>query len=303
MRQSIDRVPATIGVGEFRERYYDPEIPVVVTGTPVPRDECLSSQHLKKVFGQARKVAAWHEVPLPEDDSDFPMPDLLKGLIRVVKPNLRGTPMRVWLHPGGHVSMYHYDGNSIHVFNQQARGRKRWTIISPDTPLPVVPFAFFSVALRSFEPDSAIHDFYEFETGPGDMLFLPRYWCHRVESLDSVNVNINWVWTPPTPNQTALGKRESEMLKARLLLKHLNRFTRAPVLLESYGGVGWELAREYARGVSVPGAVSRILKELSGYPRYLAKKKLMSREARDFTASRFAVPDEDADKDEARSDG
>jgi len=289
----MDRVSAAISVEEFREHYYDPEIPVVVTGTTVPRDECLSSQHLKKEFAQARKGAAWHEAPLPGDDSDFPMPHLLKRLIDAVKPNLRGTPMRVWLHPGGHVSMYHYDGNSIHVFSQQARGRKRWTIISPDTPLPAVPFAFFSVVLRSFQPDPAIHDFYEFDTGPGDMLFLPRYWCHRVESLASVNVNINWVWTPPAPNQTALGKRESEMLKARLLLRYLNRFTRAPVLLESYGGVGWDLVREYARDVSITAAFSRIVKELSGYPRYLAKKELMSREISDFTASRFAVPDED----------
>ena len=196
--------------------------------------------------------------------------------------------MRLFMQPKGHKTLYHYDGNSLHGFNLQMKGKKHWYLISPHTPLDSAPLMFVSLVSRDFMPDVQIHDYYDFETGVGEMLFLPRYWVHSVSTLAEENINYNWVVTPMFPNhESPLGKRESELLFLRKKLPFINKF-----LVDDfgkYGGKGEVITERYVKDVGFLRLLTRIGKELSVVPKTLFLLKEIKSMADDFEKNNFKV--------------
>jgi hypoxia-inducible factor 1-alpha inhibitor (HIF hydroxylase) len=127
----------------------------------------------------------------------------------------------VWMGKPGLITHTHYDAQ--HNFFVQLQGRKRFTLLPPHataadgSPLPVFPclhphFGHLAPApsehvLPLFEP---VHDntststssslslplAYIAELGAGDMLVVPSFWWHHVETLEaSVSVNV-WSTAP-----------------------------------------------------------------------------------------------------------
>jgi hypothetical protein len=211
----------------FEAEFYAPEQPVIlrnVHGTSLDVDTLCRELDARIARDPlAREQMLWYDVS-PEVLQDLcATPEVVAERLDERISFLRKNFLRVWFSHGGHKTPWHYDGRSLHVFNLQLRGRKRWKIVAPESPLMCLPFT--SVCLFQ-QYELAGHRYYEFETHEGDMLFLPRYWFHYVESLDTKNVNVNWVMTPrKVAGRTAGARREAEIVWLREKLR--------PVLPES----------------------------------------------------------------------
>jgi hypothetical protein len=132
------------------------------------------------------------------------------------------------------------------------------------------------------------HNGYEFETHPGEMLFLPRYWIHKVYSLDEINLNLNWVCTPKNPNiQSKLGKREIEILTLRKTFPYLNKFFHED--FKNYGGEGKELIKNYTKKSSFINIIFRIFKEILVLPRTIFFAKNVKKQAKKFENNNFDI--------------
>jgi len=129
----------------------------------------------------------------------------------------------------GYITWTNDDGrDSKDALNVQLKGKKRFVLLSPETPLGC--YAFSHYVRRFYEGMRALdahHDYTVFDLAAGDMLFLPRYWFHTVESQEEININLNWLWTdldtPVVPSsRTAI--RERECVAVRLWVRRtINR--------------------------------------------------------------------------------
>lgn len=290
MEMTIDRVSINdLTYDDFVKIYLDPQKPVVIEDVFSFDQEKLTPEYVKEQFlDENRREAGWFDSPLIDNDI-IKIPEIVKKILNRDDMAVRPTPMRLFMQPGGHVTLPHYDGNSLHGLNLQVIGQKKWIIISPNTPLPNIPFMFAAMVDSSFEYDPKKYDFYEFNTKSGDMLFLPRYWYHEVHSLDKVNFNVNWVFTQTTPDEsTVLGKREVEIVKIRKSWPLINKAF-FPDEFSSYGGQGQPLIDAYSKGVGSVRMFVRLLKEVSGYPTLLVKAKKIKARAAEFYTNNFNV--------------
>lgn len=134
------------------------------------------------------------------------LPSLLEDLRFAPYPPLeRFAERSFWMGPPGTVTQLHMD-RAQNLYAQFV-GRKRWLLFSPEKARAMQPLrihwaaslcghelgkdALGLLARRGVTPD---HDF---EVRPGDVLFLPYGWWHRVETVElSVAANY-WWWTLP----------------------------------------------------------------------------------------------------------
>ena len=185
------------GAQRFRNDFYRAEEPVLfrqaarAAGTAEEICRLLND----RIAADDRKTERimWYDVREQLLEEICGTPPVISELMNERDAFLRENCVRIWFNPRGHLSPWHYDGHSLHVFNLQLKGRKRWTIVSPDTPLTCMPFnntcLFNQYSLKGKR-------YYEFTLEEGDLVFLPRYWYHLVRSEDEMNVNVNWVLMP-----------------------------------------------------------------------------------------------------------
>ncbi len=290
MKLEIDKINLSeLSHEEFVEKYLLQEKPLVIQQVMTFDKTVLTSKYILENFtNENKREAGWFDADLV-DDKAIKIPELVKSILERQDMSVRESPMRLFMQPGGHVTLPHYDGNSLHGLNQQIIGKKRWIVTSPNTPLPNIPFMFACLVGKKFKYDPDIHDFYDFETEPGDLLFLPRYMIHEVHSLESVNLNLNWVCTPTFPNESnLLGLREVEIVKLRKTLPFINKAF-FPDEFTNYGGRGQELIDKYSKNVSNFRMFKRLIKELAGYPRLLLLAKELKERANEFSNNNFNV--------------
>jgi hypothetical protein len=117
----------------------------------------------------------------------------------------------LWISGSGLTVGLHFD--PADNLNFQLTGRKAFWIFPPGTrpyyPLPMFSqTAHISGVFRSglnsdlrafprFDPRAGIR----LELEPGDILYLPAYWWHQVESLGHENLNLNFWWFPTLGKQ------------------------------------------------------------------------------------------------------
>jgi hypothetical protein len=89
--------------------------------------------------------------------------------------------VHLWLGKKGVVACTHYDAK--HNLYLQVFGRKRFEIAPPDMVRDCKPFPKFHPHARQCResPRSML----VVDLNPGDLLYLPPFWLHRVESLDT----------------------------------------------------------------------------------------------------------------------
>jgi len=222
MRFDIPRVPFNIRPETFHRHCYEPRRPVVIEGVgrDWPATRHWSREYLERQLERSGSSAArklfWWDI----DDSlladDLPRVEVIEALRERQRPNERARSRRLWMSNGGERTPWHYDGNSLEVFNAQIVGRKRFTLVSPETPIQAQSFSLFGKNPDA-QPETLLtedHDYTTFDLEPGDLLYLPRHWFHFVESLDPFNANINWVWTDLRSGslETPVGKRERDLV-------------------------------------------------------------------------------------------
>jgi len=288
MKLEIDKIPLSeISYDTFVENYLIPEKPLIITGIKSRENQEITSEYVKKYFQDiSQKSIGWYDAPL--NLSDKTLPSFLHQVFAREDISLRTLPMRIFMQPSGHKTLYHYDGNSLHGFNLQIKGKKHWYLISPHTPTDFAPLMFVALVGKSFIPDADKYDYYEFETSAGEMLFLPRYWVHSVSTRAEENINYNWVMTPTFPNNTSpLGRRESELLFLRKKIPFINRFL--VDAYDEYGGAGETIIEEYIKDIGYIRMCIRIAKEIAQIPKTLLLFKEIKRMASEFEKNNFKV--------------
>jgi hypothetical protein len=172
-----------------------------------------SEEQIQIVLGAGGATQYWHH--LPRDQSwavDTPTPGWLQAywMKREQRLSLE-RPLRFWQAQGGHQTPWHYDGNALDVVNVQLAGAKRFTLAPPERELPWIRF----LPVSTLGYDDADVPTQETVLNAGDLLYIPRFWSHRVQALEAVNRNVNWVWTDSEfAADSAVARREAERLAA-----------------------------------------------------------------------------------------
>ena len=231
MKKTIDRLHSSdVTPAKFHKLYFLPERPVVLK--QVCRDwlasENWTPDFLKKetLSGQLLKERYWYETRPGYERQAYQIPDVVTQSLSSEHSYIRETFVRIFANAKGNVTPFHNDANLLFVFSVQLKGRKKWRIVSTDTPIPKysftqIPFLDFNKT-PDIEEISKKYDIYEFDLEEGEMLFLPHLWSHHVESLEDWNVNLNWVGTKNNHHvHTSSFTREKELLS---LFSRLNRF-------------------------------------------------------------------------------
>lgn len=96
---------------------------------------------------------------------------------------------RLWVHKKNNFTRNHYDGNGIEVLNISLEGKKRFYLASPSKEFTKFPLSNIST---DSNPDDSNYD-YIIDLYPGDLLYIPSYWWHKVLTLeDSINLNFHF---------------------------------------------------------------------------------------------------------------
>lgn len=101
---------------------------------------------------------------------------------------------RLWKHNKGVFTAWHYDGNGADLFNVSLKGSKDFYLAPPNS-LPVWPLSNVVVAYP-FKESIRIRLL------PGEMLYIPAYWFHKVITLEDDTLNMNYIFF--NKNQEAL---------------------------------------------------------------------------------------------------
>lgn len=120
-----------------------------------------------------------------------------KGLVNSIdKGNLSLWSPMIWMSHPGVISQTHYDTqNNIFL---QIFGKKKFVLFSPDDSVKLYQYPLIHLSYRQsqiiFNQEMSSAEYlnkyptlqnitaYEVNVGPKDMLFIPPYWSHRVES-------------------------------------------------------------------------------------------------------------------------
>lgn len=113
----------------------------------------------------------------------------------------------------GNVTPAHYDEQQN--FFAQIKGHKRCILFPPDQFECLYPYPVHHPCDRQSQVDFDNPDYekcpdfknivgYETVVGPGDVLYIPMYWWHHIESLlnGGVTITVNF-WAPPHPERSS----------------------------------------------------------------------------------------------------
>ncbi|MFZ0485901.1 MAG: cupin-like domain-containing protein [Arenicellales bacterium] len=215
----MSAIPAgdEIGVREIQDDFdaaLSSRTPFVVRGAA--RDWPVRSWTMEKLeatIGVSDSNQYWHHLPRDRFYAEeVPCPDWLSAHWeeRAHRLSLE-RPLRFWQAEGGHQTPWHYDGNALDVVNVQLAGSKRFTLAPPNRELPWIRF----LPVSTLAYDDADVPMQQVILNAGDLIFIPRFWSHRVQALETVNRNVNWVWTDSEfTADSAVAVREAERLAA-----------------------------------------------------------------------------------------
>ncbi len=296
MQLTIDRLPVT-DISRFFAECYEREKPVLLTGVELTDTErCRDYARLLANHADAQRVSGHVALPLELTGMPYPAIPLVDSVMSRNGIALKPSPVKVWMQPRGHTTLLHYDGNSLSGLNLQLHGRKRWLLVSPHTPPPLKPLSYLSLTNETFTPHKDRHDYYTFETEPGDLLYLPRYWAHRVRALESDSANLNWVWTSLQPNlQSRVGRRECALLKLKTMIPPLSRMAHPRISPLHYGDGGPTLLRNYTDAVDPLMLLETAIREVISATRIPFYQRSVARQHRQLVANNFRREDQPAE--------
>jgi hypothetical protein len=202
LAQRIGSRPVTVGVSQDKVFHYGSEEHPPVRTQEMTFDQAMhrianrdraSNEHL---YVMEQKSPAGHSLAdvYPELKNDFSIPGVIGS------ENLRQT--NLWIGTSGNVTPLHYD--AANNFLAQVVGRKRVHLFPPSQSHLLYPNGTRQTANNTsrvslLKPDYDKHPRFrdavahECVLQPGEMLHIPPYWWHHVESLDTA-ISINFWW-------------------------------------------------------------------------------------------------------------
>ncbi|MEW2301466.1 cupin-like domain-containing protein [Streptomyces sp. NPDC006655] len=129
----------------------------------------------------------YYKTTAPELADDMPELEIAQYDFR---RNLYGdagsTNHQLWLGQKGGITRLHQDSYSVDVLHAQIVGEKLWYIMGPDSELLPGPDGQLDVRALLDSPATQLT---RFVLRPGDVLYLPAWWFHRIELLsDSIGL-------------------------------------------------------------------------------------------------------------------
>ncbi|MGC0315920.1 cupin-like domain-containing protein [Kitasatospora acidiphila] len=169
---------------------------------PVVVDSYSSRAARKTTFGEfvtaLRQTAGTGAPPIclqewyyktvsPELADDLPELDIAHyDFRRDLYGDAAATNHQLWLGQCGGITRLHQDSYSVDVMHIQIVGEKRWSIMGPDAELLADPTGQLELDALLASPDTRLT---RFVLRPGDVLYLPAWWFHRIELLtDSIGL-------------------------------------------------------------------------------------------------------------------
>ena len=216
-RFEIDRVDKDIEFERLLQEFVEPEKPVVTesVGSHWPARRKWTADYLQASLSREPSVrdhVVYYQMRTNTLGADYDIPVVVRSLIDCPQTFPQQANTRIWLNVKHNVSHWHYDSKFENVFNAQVKGRKRWTLISPQTPPACYPFSNFAI-LDDDEKVLKNKRHTTFELNEGDLLYVPPLWFHKVIALEDENINLNWVFT----------KRKTDVI-SRALSRELERY-------------------------------------------------------------------------------
>ncbi|BAC89049.1 glr1108 [Gloeobacter violaceus PCC 7421] len=157
-------------------------------------------------FGEFRdRIASEHfdgpRVYLQDDVNNFPA---LKAYYRepqyLARHNLKRT--KLWVSGAGLVTPLHFD--AVEVLHWMMEGRKRFVCFHPGLrnfyPHGILSTGPFNSQVNADAPDLRAFPRFrrtqpiEFVLQAGEVLYIPAYYWHQVESLDAYNASMSFIW-------------------------------------------------------------------------------------------------------------
>ncbi|MEE1752885.1 cupin-like domain-containing protein [Streptomyces sp. SP18CS02] len=129
----------------------------------------------------------YYQINAPEIAEDMPELDIAQYDFR---RNLYGeaasTNHQLWIGQQGGITRLHQDAYSVDVMHAQILGEKLWFIMGPEAELVPGPDGEAGLDALCASPDTRLM---RFVLRPGDVLYLPALWFHRIELLsDSIGL-------------------------------------------------------------------------------------------------------------------
>ncbi|WP_179272646.1 cupin-like domain-containing protein [Streptomyces sp. XY006] len=207
---------------EFRREYREPQRPVVLEGHAAdwPAVQTWSFDHLADRVGDVRVVVDsyntkaareatvaefvamlkdnrhqgatpiylqewYYQTTAPELAPDMPEMEIARyDFRRDLYGEDASTNHQLWLGQQGGVTRLHQDSYSVDVMHAQIVGDKLWYVMGPDAVLREDTEADWTRLVET--PETQLM---QFVLKPGDVLYLPANWYHRIQLLsDSIGL-------------------------------------------------------------------------------------------------------------------
>jgi hypothetical protein len=182
----------------FKKTLGDATIEITAGRDSDPNYDMNYRAHRKRVrmdrfIDQVTSAGTTNDIYMVSNNHTMKRPRFAALLADVKPPKALFDPLRagatsLWIGPAGTVTPLHHD--TTNILFCQIYGRKRIELVSPqETALLLDPVGFYSPvdldararakhpALRAMTVKSVV-------VGPGDALYIPAGWWHRVTSLD-----------------------------------------------------------------------------------------------------------------------
>jgi hypothetical protein len=105
---------------------------------------------------------------------------------------LNKKSIRIWKHNKNNLTKWHYDGNGVDIFNISIQGLKEFYLSKPGS-IDVYPLS----NIGYYHIDSK--EEYKIILNPGEMLYIPAFWFHKVITLKDDTININYFFVNKYP--------------------------------------------------------------------------------------------------------
>ncbi|MGX9522643.1 cupin-like domain-containing protein [Vibrio mediterranei] len=155
-----------------------------------PAQETAKLALNRLIFDSGEQCQYRHHIDLSPLAEDFTQPALLDGAsFEIGVLWMQAQLTQSWLHTDAFENLF-----------VQVQGKKRFMLYAPQEAGSLYNTRKYGAycEVNAFEPDLAEHPLYENAHAmevmleAGDMLYLPAFWFHAVESLDTFNISMNW---------------------------------------------------------------------------------------------------------------